>query len=343
MKMKPLRRTVLFCLILFPGLAACGGGGGSGGGASSAATVDGDTIESSQITSALDDFEKTPAFDTLAQQQSEEEARRLFEQGYLSRLIRRSVLESKAAEAGIEVSDEEVAGQLDQIKAQFQGDENAFQAALKQQGITSELLERFVRDRVLEDKLRAQVSGDSAPSNAKLQDFYRDNIEQYREVRASHILVKKRELATSLEQRLRAAPASRQPELFAELAEDNSTDGSATNGGDLGWANPSTYVGPFAVALDKLQVGELSEVVPTQFGFHVIRLEGRRTQPFEAVKDQIATQLGGEAQDAEWQRYISEAYKAADIEVNPRYGELDLESQQVVNAEAKDVPGAEEK
>jgi foldase protein PrsA len=341
--MKMYRKVLPLLIGLCLGLAACGGGEGSGAaGSQVAATVNGETIESAQISSVLDDFEKTPAFETLAQQGSEEEARRRFEQGYLSRLIRRQVLEAQATELGIEVSGAEISDQVEQIKAQFQGDEKAYQKALKEQGITEELLERFVRDRVIEDKLRARVTGDSAPSNQELQAYYRDNIEQYREVRASHILVKKRALANSLEKRLQAAPEARREKLFATLAENNSTDSSASQGGDLGWANPSVYVGPFAVALDDLSVGEISDVVPTQFGFHVIRLEGRRTQSFEAVKDQIASQLGTEADDAEWQRFIIDAYKDANIEVNPRYGELDLETQQVVNASAEDVPGAEQ-
>jgi foldase protein PrsA len=307
-----------------------------------AATVAGDDIRSSVVSSALEDFEKTPAFDTLAQQGSEEQARRQFEQGYLSRLIRREVLEVQATEMGVEVTSAEVSEQLDQIKAQFQGDEGAFQDALKQQGITSALLERFIRDRVLEDELRRRVSGDTAPSTQELRDFYRENIDQYRQVRVSHILVTKRALAESLERQIKAVPADRQPKLFARLAKKHSTDGSASNGGALGWQNPSVYVGPFAVALEEMKVGEVSDVVPTQFGFHVIRLEGRRTQPLEEVRGQIAAQLGTEAQDSEWQSFIIDAYKDADIEVNPRYGELDLQTQQVVNAEAKDIPGAEE-
>jgi parvulin-like peptidyl-prolyl isomerase len=323
-------------------VAACGPDGGPGGAGNVAATVGGDDIQSSVVSSALDDFEKTPAFDTLAQQGSEEQARRQFEQGYLSRLIRREVLEVQATEMGVEVTSAEVSEQLDQIKAQFQGDEAAFQDALKQQGITSALLERFIRDRVLEDELRQRVSGDSAPSTQELRDYYRENIDQYRQVRVSHILVTKRALAESLARQIKAAPADRRPKLFAQLAKEHSTDGSASQGGALGWQNPSVYVGPFAVALDEMKVGEVSDVVPTQFGFHVIRLEGRRTQPLEAVRGQIAAQLGTEAQDSEWQSFIIDAYKDADIEVNPRYGELDLETQQVVNAEAKDVPGAEE-
>lgn len=323
-------------------LAACGSDGGPGGGGNVAATVAGDDIQSSVVSTALDDFEKTPAFDTLAQQGSEEQARRQFEQGYLSRLIRREVLETQATEMGVEVTAAEVDDQLEQIKAQFQGDESAFQDALKQQGISNTLLERFIRDRVLEDELRQRVSGESAPSTQELRDYYQENIDQFREVRVSHILVTKRALADSLEKQIKAVPAQRQPKLFARLAKKHSTDGSASEGGALGWQNPSVYVGPFAVALDEMKVGDVSDVVPTQFGFHVIRLEGRRTQPFEAVRAQIATQLGTEAQDSKWQGFIVDAYKDADIEVNPRYGELDLETQQVVNAQAEDVPGAEE-
>ncbi len=68
-------------------------------------------------------------------------------------------------------------------------------------------------------------------------------------------------------------------EDFADLARANSDDpGSGSQGGDLGWANPGTMVAPFEKAMDALPVGQISEPVQTQFGWHLIEVLGRREQ-----------------------------------------------------------------
>ena len=130
--------------------------------------------------------------------------------------------------------------------------------------------------------------------------------------------------------------------LFASLAKEFSQDGSAAQGGDLGWADPAGYVEPFGEAIKALEIGKVSRPVETEFGFHIIKVEGRRAQSYDAVKDQIAAEVGGVSPEQVWQDWIIEAYKDAEIEVNPRYGELDLQTQQIVDATAEDVPGAEE-
>ncbi|MDQ3662119.1 MAG: peptidylprolyl isomerase [Actinomycetota bacterium] len=331
--------------------AACGGGGGGPGTASgsTAASVGADDISTGTITDALGTFEDTQAFDQLSQQNGGEgKARRLFEQGYLSRLIRREVLQTRAADLGVSVPAADVAGQLEQIKAQFGDDEKQFQDALEQQGLTASLLKRFVEDQVLEQELRTKVAEEKGPPEDELRAYYEDNKGDYQEVRASHILLKSegapdaKKQADKLYSQLQDAPGPKVDSLFASLAKEFSQDGSAAQGGDLGWADPAGYVKPFGEAIEALPVGKISRPVETEFGFHIITVEGRRAQPYEAVKPQIATEIGGESPEQVWQDWIIDSYKDAEIEVNPRYGELDLETQQIVDATAEDVPGAEE-
>ena len=344
-----MRRQLCSLTVIALLLASCGGGGGPGSpSGSTAATVGSDDISSTAITDALEVFEKTDAFEQLSQQNGKSEARRLFEQGYLSRLIRRQVLEARAADLGVSVPASDVSEQLDQIKAQF-GDEKQFQDALEQQGLTTGLLERFVEDRVLEQKLRTKVAEDEGPPEEKLRAYYADHEEDFQEVRASHILLKAEQAAKAKEQadklyaQLQSAPDSKVNAMFASLAKKFSADtGSGANGGDLGWADPAGYVDAFAEAIKTLPIGEVSRPVQTEFGYHLIKVSGRRAQPFEAVRDQVATEVSGESPDEAWQDWIVDAYRDAEIEVNPRYGELDLQTQQVVDATAEDVPGAEE-
>ena len=83
---------------------------------------------------------------------------------------------------------------------------------------------------------------------------------------------------------------------FEDIAKKSSKDaGSGANGGDLDWANPSSYVPEFAEAMTKMNKGQLTDVpVKTQFGYHIIRVDDIRTAqlpPFEELKPQIAQQM----------------------------------------------------
>jgi len=90
------------------------------------------------------------------------------------------------------------------------------------------------------------------------------------EMRASHILVKEKALAVQL------AKKAKQGANFAALAKEYSTCPSKSKGGDLGWFGPGKMVPKFEQACQKLKPGRISDVVQTQFGFHIIKLTGMR-------------------------------------------------------------------
>ena len=137
-------------------------------------------------------------------------------------------------------------------------------------------------------------------------------------------------------------PERARAKKFAQLAKEFSTDDSnAKTGGDLGFSNPGDFVPPFEAALEQLDGGEVSEPVKTDFGWHVIRLIERRVQSFEDVRSQIEAELRAEIEERVWMDWVAAAYEEADVKVNPRYGELDVVSGQVVDASAEDIPGGE--
>ncbi len=112
-----------------------------------------------------------------------------------------------------------------------------------------------------------------------------------KEYRASHILVEKEDEAKKLIADIKKGGK------FADIAKKNSKDpGSGANGGDLDWANASSYVAEFSQALIKLEKGKMTDTpVKTQFGYHIIRLEDTRQAqlpPVDQVKPQITQQLG---------------------------------------------------
>ena len=111
-----------------------------------------------------------------------------------------------------------------------------------------------------------------------------------KEYRASHILVESEDLAKKLTADIKKGGK------FADIAKKNSKDpGSGANGGDLDWANASSYVAEFSQALVKLEKGKITDApVKTQFGYHIIRLDDTRQAqlpPVDQVKPQIAQQL----------------------------------------------------
>ena len=118
-----------------------------------------------------------------------------------------------------------------------------------------------------------------------------------KELKARHILVEKEDEAKAI------IAALKKGGKFEDIAKKQSKDtGSGANGGDLDWANPSSYVPEFSAALSKLQKGQLTDTpVKTQFGYHVIRLDDTRIAKlpaFEEVKPQIAKKIQNERMSA---------------------------------------------
>ena len=303
-----------------------------------AAVVDGSKITIDKVQEELDRFRDTARYQDLTASAPAGQIDRDFEQTQLSLLIREEVLEGEAEERDIEVTPEEVTERIDAIKEQI-GSEGAFQEALKEEGLTVQQLEFQVRVQLLEEKLRAEVTKDAAPAEAELRSYYESHLGDYQEVKAQHILVSKEGLAARLMDQLQSAKPDRVDDLFASLAKRFSEDPSnAGKGGDLGWAAPSDYVPPFAKAVSNLDVGAISPPVQTEFGFHVIRVTGRRVTPFGQAREDIEERIGGNAVEEAFQEWLVDAYKEADIKVNPKFGVLRLESQSIENPTAEDVP-----
>lgn len=131
----------------------------------------------------------------------------------------------------------------------------------------------------------------------ELQQEFESHKDQYQQVSARHILIradskKPDEKKASLKkiQEIRAE-AVKSPEKFQDLAKANSQDGSASGGGELGFFTRAMMVAPFSKAAFELKnVNDISPVVETQFGYHIIQLSGDR-RAFDFHKDLIRDRL----------------------------------------------------
>jgi peptidyl-prolyl cis-trans isomerase D len=185
------------------------------------------------------------------------------------------VLPRRAFEAGVAIDDKAIASHYEQYRASYVTDES-------------------VALQYLDLRLDAVEAGVPV-TEAALRGFYDQSSDRYVTVerrQARHILIQPgkdrdaaRRKAQQIFDHLRAGAD------FAALARKESQDsGSAAQGGDLGWAERSAYVGPFADAVFTMKQGELRGPVETEFGFHVIRLDGieaghRKT--FEEVRAEL--------------------------------------------------------
>lgn len=307
-----------------------------------AAVVYGDKIPMDVIEAMGERYENSRQYEQLAAQGDAGSLKRQYEQDRLSALIVRSVLRPAAEERDIEITDSDVQERIESIIETDFENESQFREEVKEQGLTQAELEEILRDRLIEEELQAAVTADARPTEEDLRAYYEANLQEFELTRLQHILVEDKELAERLAQRVKVAPAAKSKKLFSELARKHSTDPSAPdNGGDLGFQPPGSFVEPFENAAAKLDVGEISDPVQTEFGWHVIRVTARRTATFDEARPQIQSQLAGQAQDEAWQTFLRDLYEEADIEVNPRYGVWNETLGRVVDPDAEDIPAGE--
>lgn len=329
----PTRPAVLTALLM---LGACGGVTDT-----AAATVWGEEIPAAEIDAELEEFRKSARFEQLSDQEDVDQIERQFVQGILAGKVRRAVLEPIAEEEGVSVPQADVDAEIELIKADFP-DQTAFEEALKEQALTEEQLRQFIADRLLEDRVRAEVTADAGASQEDIVAYYDENIDDFRETCVQHILVDSDAEARVVANQLQNAPRSEVDDLFAKLARQRSTDGgSAPSAGNLGCVPPGQFVAEFEDAMTELEIGEISDPVQSEFGFHIIRVNERRTVPFSQVEDQIFERLSGTSQDEAWEEFIVDLYERAGVEINPRYGVIDPATGAILDPDATQVPGAQ--
>ncbi|MBV9395716.1 MAG: peptidylprolyl isomerase [Methylobacteriaceae bacterium] len=143
----------------------------------------------------------------------------------------------------------------------------------------------YYRDKVLMEDLLGKVAKDAA-SDTAIQKTYDDVAKQQKpeeEVRARHILVESEADAQAALKRVKGG------EDFAKVANEMSKD-PGSKGGELGWFTKERMVPEFAEAAFKMQPGQISDPVKSQFGWHIIQVEERRQKqfpPLDQVRDQV--------------------------------------------------------
>ncbi|MFD0619478.1 peptidylprolyl isomerase [Paenibacillus sp. GCM10027629] len=188
----------------------------------------------------------------------------------INSLIMYEVIGQEAKKANITVSEADIDKEVDNIKKSSGGDEG-FNQMLAQYNLTVEALRKEMIPQVQLTKL---LTPKVNVTDQEIKDFYEANkasMSTPEQVRASHILVKTKEEADAIEKELKGGAD------FAALAKEKSTDtGSKVNGGDLNFFGKGQMVPEFEEAAFKMKVGEVSEPIKSQFGYHIIKLTDKK-------------------------------------------------------------------
>jgi peptidyl-prolyl cis-trans isomerase C len=203
----------------------------------------------------------------------------------LDQLVMMRVLEQEATARKIAVTDKDIDDQIAELKKRFP-DEAAFTKELSARGMSVADLRGEARSNIAISRMMdAEVTPKAKVDERDVKAFYDQNPNEFKQpesFRASHILIRVEPNATEAQKKeARVRIEGLLAELkggadFAALAKAHSQDGSAPSGGDLNFFQRGQMVEPFQKAVDGLKVGEISGVVETQFGYHVVKLTDKR-------------------------------------------------------------------
>ena len=243
-------------------------------------------------------------------------------------LVGFKLISQEALTREVDVPDAELDEQLDVFKQHF-GAPQEFEKALADQQMTLEQFKEQTRSEIRMAKImEVEVEAHVSVQPADIADFYQKNPEQFAQpegVRASHILITvdgDADADTKEQARTHAADILKQLRAggdFADLAREHSQDpGNAATGGDLGFFGRGQMVGAFERSAFALEPGQISDLVETPFGFHIIKVdekEAGKTLALEDVRPQLEEFLKQRQRQEKTQAFVDSLKTRGTIEI----------------------------
>ncbi|AKS37494.1 peptidylprolyl isomerase [Anoxybacillus gonensis] len=218
--------------------------------------------------------------------------------------VLRDLVHEKVLSKKFKVTDKEIDKEIENLKEMYGVQ---YDLAVQQNG------EEAIRNMVKLDLLRQKAAmEDIKVSDEELKKYYN---EYKPKVKASHILVDDEKTAKEIKAKLEKG------EDFAKLAKEYSKDtGSAQNGGDLGWFGPGKMVEEFEKAAYALKVGEVSDPVKTQFGYHIIKVTDKEEKKsFDEMKEEMEYEVKKSKLDAsKVQSKLDKLMKEANVDIKDK-------------------------
>jgi parvulin-like peptidyl-prolyl isomerase len=283
-------------------------------------TVNGQPVYAAEISLLMQNIKGF--LTSQGQQVSEEEIVQVATQ----RVVEQKLLAQEATRFGIKPDEQRIA-QLMAMTEQQAGGREQLEQALAKGGSNPEQLEGMFREMELGRSLIAQqIKPTIEVSDQEINDYYKEHPDEFyseEQVHARHILIEAGPDADEATQQAARQQAEQARERavagadFAELARELSQDQSAQSGGDLGFFTQEQMVSPFAEAAFALSPGEISPVVKSRFGYHVIKVEERRpagTVPLDEAREPIRRMLVTEKTAAAVAQLVQRLGQDADIQ-----------------------------
>jgi peptidyl-prolyl cis-trans isomerase C len=288
-----------------------------------AAEVNGTVITRKDLDNELDSFRQRMQQQGRMVPEAEVETLR---KQLLNQMIDRELLYQDSRKKGISVEDSAVQSELTKLKSRFPNQE-AFDKALAASDTSEAALKEKISEglaiRELIDTYIAPKVSVSEKDTKKFYDEHPDIFQQDEQVKASHILIKvdaaadegqKAEARKEIEQLQKQVKSGAD---FGQLARENSQGPSKDNDGDLGYFGRGQMVKPFETAAFDLEVGEVSDIVETQFGYHLIMVTDKKPAsmvPYDEVEGKINEHLKQNRLEKELDQYLQALRQNAKIE-----------------------------
>ncbi|MBS4803696.1 MAG: peptidylprolyl isomerase [Clostridium sp.] len=228
----------------------------------------------------------------------------------LNLLVEQKIMIKKAEELGVEPTQEEIdAGVTEYIEGlkESLGGEEAFNKALEDIDLTLEeytaKLNESIKNNLATNNVTEEIFKDINITDDEIKTYYDEHLDSFKEANVSHILIKDEEKAKEI--RERAANG----EDFAALAKEFSEDtGTKENGGSLGVTTYDTtkYVTEFTDAFKKLKDGEISDLVKSDYGYHIIKVTDYKEKSLDEAKETIKTTLENEKKNEVYEASIEQ-------------------------------------
>ena len=314
------------CAACLAAMLFCAGAWAQGTHPGNAVLINGIEISNQRFDAFYQEYRRSQGINVAARGDQLQLLKRLRREA-MDMMIEQELVRQAAEREGVQVSPTEVDATLDDLNEPFKSPED-FTRRLEVEGYTLESYREHV-GRMLAaskylDDIRATVS---SVSDAELETYYRDN--EYRltlpeQVRVRHILLTWKPMGTTDDRgaiRKQMAPIleqARDGADFAKLAREHSEDSTARDGGDTGLFHRGQMVPAFETAAFALRPGEISDMVETPFGVHILRLEERkeaRLLPLEEIREPLRDHVRQEKQDVAVQQETVRLREQAEIEI----------------------------
>jgi peptidyl-prolyl cis-trans isomerase C len=244
----------------------------------------------------------------------------------IDRIISQQLIAKAAKDEKVEVKPETVQEKIDELASQFPSKE-LFEQQMLQRGMNMDTLkEIFHRQMQLEAVLAAKNGELKPPTDEEIKAFYDENaseFEQVEQVRASHILLKTEETTPADEKaKLKKQLEDIAKEIkdgkitFADAAKQHSQCPSAPQGGDLSFFGKGQMVEPFEAVAFSSPKGEISDIVETQFGYHLITVTDKKEAgkiDLAEVKDDIKDHLIQQKKRDAMEEFLQKSREEADV------------------------------